>query len=243
MKNFEYSGEELGTFKFAINWKLYYKKLIAKYFKDGLVIEVGAGIGEMTKLLKPLAPASKWICIEPDKKNANEILMLQSANEVDNLVQIFNGTLEEFNCESKIASVVMLVDSLEHIEDDFEAITKVSEILQNNGILIIIVPAHNFLFSDFDKKIGHFRRYNKKMIVNLAAKTGFNIKDMYYFNFVGAIGWFINFKILKRIGSNHDDDDVQVNFFDRFLVKPVKFIETYIRPPFGISLIAILEKK
>ena len=33
------------------------------------------------------------------------------------------------------------------------------------------------------------------MIVNLAAKTGFNIKDMYYFNFVGAIGWFINFKI------------------------------------------------
>jgi ubiquinone/menaquinone biosynthesis C-methylase UbiE len=237
MKNFEYSGEELGIFKFAINWKLYYKKLIEKFIKDGPVIEVGAGIGEITKLLKPLVPSSKWICIEPDKINANKILMLQSAKEIDNLVEIFNGTLEEFNCESKIASVVMLIDSLEHIEDDFEAIAKVGKMLKNNGILIIIVPAHNFLFSDFDKKIGHFRRYNKKMLRKIIPNNFIELESRY----IDSAGFFLS--AANRFLLKSSDPSIhQIKFWDTLIVPLSIKLDKIFNYRFGKNIVFIAVK-
>jgi len=209
-------------------------------FMHGRVLEIGCGAGNITQLI---AATGLDILSVDIKKEA--VLFAKKRIKSKN-VRIKNLDIFSKRIMNKLGlfDTIIFSNVLEHIKNDYLALNCCSKYLRNNkSKLVLLVPAHKFIYGTLDKEVGHYRRYNKKMIVNLAAKTGFNIKDMYYFNFVGAIGWFINFKILKRIGSNHDDDDVQVNFFDRFLVKPVKFIETYIRPPFGISLIAILEKK
>ena len=54
----------------------------------------------------------------------------------------------------------MYMNVLEHIEKDKEEINNSLKILNKNGMLIILVPAHQKLFSKFDKEIGHFRRYD-----------------------------------------------------------------------------------
>ena len=55
----------------------------------------------------------------------------------------------------------MYLNVLEHIEDDTKEINEAFQKLNPGGFLIILVPAHNNLYSEFDKAIGHFRRYNK----------------------------------------------------------------------------------
>lgn len=209
-------------------------------FVKGRVLEIGCGAGNITELI---AATNLDIVSVDIKKEA--VLFTKKRIKKKNVsiknVDIFSKKIMN---ELGAFDTIIFSNVLEHIKADHSALRYCYKYLRNStSKLILLVPAHQFIYGTLDKEVGHYKRYNKKMVKELAAKTNFDIKDIYYFNFVGAIGWFINYKILKRKETNQDDSNLQVNFFDRFIVKPVKFIETYVRPPFGISLIAIMEKK
>ena len=61
---FEYSGTELELFAHATNWKAYWRRMLAPFVR-GDVLEVGAGIGTNTPLLRELTTGA-WTCLEPD---------------------------------------------------------------------------------------------------------------------------------------------------------------------------------
>ena len=151
MTNFLYSGNELQIFKWAKNWKNYYKYNISSYIKDGPVLEVGAGIGEMTKVLRPIIPSSEWICIEPDRANVLQINHLIHAGEISKDTQIFEGKAENYYRDKGSFSTALFIDSLEHIEDDVCVLEHISSLVKQDGMVIIVVPAHNFLYCEFPK--------------------------------------------------------------------------------------------
>jgi hypothetical protein len=53
------------------------------------------------------------------------------------------------------------------------------------------------LFSKFDRKEGHFRRYSKKQISSLVEQVGFRIEESRYWNVMGFLGWLFFIKILN----------------------------------------------
>ncbi len=133
-------------------------------------------------------------------------------------------------------NTVLSMNVLEHIEDHGKALRNIRDLLPSGGRLVILVPAHQLLYGSIDKQVGHFRRYSKESLSKIIEESGLTVKKSTYLNMLGAIGWFINGRVLKKklFPSR------QVRLFD-FLVKILK-IEDYIDPPFGLSVVVVAEK-
>lgn len=131
---------------------------------------------------------------------------------------------------------IVCVNVLEHIEDDVEGAQQMYDILEPGGHAIILVPAFNYLFSPFDTLVGHYRRYTKKTLRKSLESAHFKVKKVYYFNILGAIGWFIVFKLLKHNAAGSGN----VALLEK-LVPLLSKIEK-LPMPFGLSVIAIGEK-
>ena len=112
---------------------------------------MGAGIGSFTNNYKSLI--SDITLSEIDTDNLD---IIKEKFKKDN----FNFTSEQTKNINKNFDTIMYLNVLEHIENDNKEIVNAYEKLNPNGYLIILVPAHNELYSKFDKAIGHFRRYD-----------------------------------------------------------------------------------
>lgn len=159
MTEFRYVGSELDLFAGVANWKSYWASQIQPYL-HGDVLEVGAGIGANTEYLRP-SGAGRSVCVEPDPELASHLEeKLSSLSSVRPHIAL-RGTAETVS--GKFDTVVY-IDVLEHIEDDRGEMQRASELLKPGGHLIVLAPAHRFLYSAFDRSIGHFRRYTKRML-------------------------------------------------------------------------------
>ena len=237
MNNFKYQGSELEVFKFAKNWKNYYKSLLVGHLSNDSIIEIGSGIGEMTKCLRPLSASSVWICVEPDKSNSSVIKKLIFNEELDANIEVFTGTLEDFDSKDRKFESILFIDSLEHIENDKKALKDASMLLKPNGKIIIIAPVHNSIYSEFDKNIGHYRRYNKQMIRDIIPIDTREI----VFKYIDSIGFFLNLTNKYMIKSQNPKLN-QILFWDRCIVPISKLVDRIINYSFGKYLIVILKK-
>jgi ubiquinone/menaquinone biosynthesis C-methylase UbiE len=76
--------------------------------------------------------------------------------------RLLQGTLTQLPLQDHSVSIVSALDVLEHIEDDRRALNEMIRVTMPGGLIIINVPAFMILWSDWDKKLHHFRRYKKK---------------------------------------------------------------------------------
>ena len=228
-KEYLYPGAELELFAYAINWKSYFKKHLMPYVQ-GRVLEVGAGIGETSKFLQN-AKVSHWTYLEPDKRLFSELVKKNYRSKSNEFIC---GTTEDIN--DMIFDTILYIDVLEHIEDDLDELECCSHLLAKNGRIIILSPAHNILFSQFDRSIGHFRRYNHKMLKNLEFK---NLKLEKYI-YLDSLGLFLNLcnkLILKKSTPNKK----QILFWDRCIVPVSKLLDPILDNKFGKTIIGIFE--
>jgi hypothetical protein len=113
----------------------------------------------------------------------------------------------------------------------------VTSVLTPGGVIVLLVPAFQALYGPIDKNLGHHRRYTRATIRLLAQQTGLRIRKLHYMNSLGFFGWWINSHILMREAQS----ERQIQIFDRYVVPPMSAIERIIHPPFGQSLLAVLE--
>ncbi len=132
---------------------------------------------------------------------------------------------------------IVCINVLEHIRDDIAALQKMEEILQPGGKLVLLVPAHSCLYGSGDRIDGHYRRYSKAFLRTILKQTRFSLLDMHYFNLVGAVGWWIFYRLLKR--EIHEEG--QFGIMNR-LLPVLRLLERVVRVPFGLSLVAICQK-
>ena len=203
------------------------------------VLEIGSGLGNITQFLARDASYVLGVDIKQEAVDYTRKRLLREKHVHMECLDIFGKGLGEY---SNIQfDTIVFSNVLEHIEDDMNAMKTCHEILQStHGTLLLLVPAHMWLYGTIDKEVGHFRRYEKSDIIQLAEQTKFRIVDLYEFNMVGALGWYVNYCLLKRKHTNNEEGTTQVGMYDRWIVPPTRWIESHIPPIFGISYIAVL---
>ena len=234
MNSFTYKGNELELFSKALNWKHYFKNLIDPYI-SGNVLEVGSGICGTTRLFVD-KKISSWTCLEPDKK-----LKLICKNNIEEFPK--NFSVSDFDSMMSIPKnvfydTILYIDVLEHIKDDKNEMNLAANHLSPGGKIIILSPAHQYLFSPFDKSIGHYRRYSKKSISYLIPPN-FQQKSLLYIDSMGFFLSLINKIILrKKIPSSF-----QINFWSKYFIPISILLDKRIKFSFGKTVIAIWEKQ
>jgi len=208
-----------------------------KPFLKGTILELGSGIGTYSKLVIDNFPNNKIILSDIDKKYVNYLKgkFAQSNVSVFKLDITNENDFRNLNCT---VDSIFVLNVLEHVEDDVQVLKNCYSILNPGGKLIILVPAHKFLFNCIDKTVGHYRRYTKKEMISKVSKTKFKIKRLFYFNFLSIFGWYWNGSILKKEILNES----ALGLFNK-LVPILSFFEKHIlRKKLGMSLVVVLEK-
>lgn len=227
--SFTYEGGELELFAQAVNWKRYWSAHVRPYLGKR-VLEVGAGIGANTPYLN--RNASEWICLEPDENMAAFLVAQQRARQLPpSIIKV--GTIAALPITPAFDSIVY-IDVLEHIRDDADELMQAAKRLVLGGTLIVLVPAHNWLYSPFDRSIGHYRRYSASALRGLTC-PGFELLLLRHLDCVGLSASAVNRVFLKR----EIPTKVQILFWDRILVPISRFLDPLLMYRIGKSILAI----
>ena len=235
MVRFEYTGQDLDVMSVAKNYNKWILNCFYPYINDS-VIEVGAGQGTMSQLIAK--QCKSLIAIEPDEKNSR--IICDKLKDFKH-AKAFHGFLSDLPKEERMASNILYINVLEHIEDEIAELTIAKHLLSaNNGHLLIFVPALQALYGAVDHQVGHYRRYSKKYLTDLLKnKLGMKIIKIKYFDIVGVIPWYILSCVLKLTRQN----PTTVKFYDKLVVPIMSRLEKQLPMPVGKNIYAIAKLK
>ncbi len=196
------------------------------------VAEVGAGSGTFSeRLLRD--PRRELHLFEPGSELFRS-LGQRFAGEPR--VHIHESVLHE-GVTTQLDSVVY-VNVLEHIEQDLAELKCAHATLRPGGSVCIFVPALNCLMSDFDRRIGHFRRYSARQLAALAAAAGLRVTTLRYVDLPGILGWLLLVRLLRG-----EPRPWSILGFDRWVVPWLRRIEDRWPPPIGRNLVMIAQRE
>lgn len=233
-ETFKYVGEELDLFSAATHWKNYYGGLLRPYLGQD-VLEVGAGLGGTTQVLCDGNQRS-WLCLEPDKQLADRIQTRIEAGTLPAYCQVRAETSGQLPADAQFDSI-LYIDVIEHIEDDTAELRQTCQHLRPGGHLIIIVPAHQWLYSPFDEAVGHFRRYNKPRLRE-AIPAGMKPRMLRHLDSLGWAASCANKFLLKQ----HYPTVPQVRFWDSNIIPLSKLTDPLVGYSFGKALLGVWQK-
>lgn len=214
----------------------YRRALFAEFgpYLRGEVLEVGAGIGQMTEHLVKLPGVRRAVAIEPDPKFCARHRTQFPAHE------LVEGTISNLPTGSSW-DAILSANVLEHIRDDEDELNRYAGLLrERHGALCLFVPARPEIYAPIDKDFGHFRRYTRPELRDKLARAGFQSVKLHYFNCAGYFAWWLNFCLLRK----RRFEPQKVRFFDRVIFPIVHAMESKIlRPPFGQSLLAVAKSR
>jgi SAM-dependent methyltransferase len=218
---------ELKTLTLAGN----YRTALVGEFADplrGHVLEVGAGIGQITEYLVKNPRITKLVSIEPHPAFCAEL------REKFPGLALVDGTVDDLPADENWDAVISF-NVLEHIEPDEVELKKYHDrLLKNSGTLCLFVPARPEIYAELDRDFGHFRRYTRRELRQKLERAGFRIQRLHYYNIVGYAAWWLFFRQLKRRHFNPGS----VRFFDRYIFPLVHGFESRLCRPFiGQSLL------
>lgn len=196
------------------------------------VLEVGAGIGTITKHIAP--GRDLVMALEMDRFYYDRLrnLFAHSPQVVPRLSGVEKADWEALR-EHRFDSV-LLSNVLEHIADDRGAVLNFKSVLQPGGRLVILVPANPALFGSMDEAVGHFRRYTKASLSDLLTGCGFTLEALEPMNVLGIPGWFVNGRLLRRRSM----PPLQLRAYD-LLAPTLASLEERLKPKVGMSLLAV----
>lgn len=231
---YEYVGGELDLFARAVNWKRYFRSHIRPYIR-GDVLEVGAGIGETTRHLCDGRQRS-WRCLEPDAALAERLTVLLDRSSLVPKPKVEHTSLANLGGEARF-DTILYIDVLEHIGSDTEELQRASARLNPGGAIIVVAPAFQFLFSDFDRSIGHYRRYTKRSLA-AAFPASMRRLRLAYLDSVGFLASLANRVLLRQSLPTA----AQIAFWDRVMIPVSRWLDPMFRRGFGRSVVAIYAK-
>ncbi len=226
-----YSGSELEAMSAAMNYHRWIVDRFAPYL-GRRVAEVGAGIGSVSKLLLGHG-VEHLLSFEP---STNMFPGLAQELRDEPRAKAINDYFRPSYAAEALDSIVY-INVMEHIENDREEMTGALSALRSGGHLLVFVPALAWLYSEFDRELGHFRRYTRRGLRDLASDVGFTVIKAQYFDLAGILPWYVSFKLLKsrpRAGS--------VALYDRLVVPPMRLLETAFPPPIGKNVLLVAQK-
>ncbi len=231
--NVDYEGSDLE----ALSPLHRYQNWIVEFFRPclrGKSVEIGAGMGNISALLRPHVDSLDLI--EP---SANLVGPLRSRFAGDDAITVHSDSLEAWlpTVDARYDTVI-LVNVLEHIEDDDAALDGLKRILAPGGHLLLFVPAMKFLFSDLDTLVGHYRRYHRVELERQVSTAGFEIVKSRYFDAFGILPWWL---LNTKMGATKFNP-VLAKVYDRFFVPLSRGFERILTPPVGKNILLIAKQ-
>jgi SAM-dependent methyltransferase len=226
-----YVGSELELFAAAKNWKTYLASVLGRFIA-GRVLEVGAGIGGNIAHLYN-GRVSEWTSLEPDPDLAQRIEKARAAGALPAGVRVVAGTTESFADAARFDTILYL-DVLEHIADDAAELTRAGRFLAGGGNLVVLAPAHQFLFSPFDAAIGHYRRYDPARLAALTPPDS-DLAACFMLDCAGFFASLANAVLLSAALPSQR----QIAVWDRVLVPISRALDRATGHKFGKTVVAV----
>lgn len=214
----------------AANYASWIFDLVRPHLGDR-ILEIGAGHGTFTDRFARIATS---VVAEDLSPRCCEVLH-RRFDEMP-AVRVVEGSIEDAAAHGPFDAAVM-INVLEHIADDAGALRSVLAALAPGGRLALWVPALPLLYSRFDRRIGHYRRYRRTDLEERVRGCGYTVIESRYVNVVGALGWLVSARVMRRAPTG----TLAVRMFDR-LVPALRRAETRVHPPVGQSLLLIASR-
>lgn len=197
------------------------KKIDRKKVK---ILDFGAGIGTYPDMLKKLGYTID--CVEPDP-DMMKILKKNHGKIYEDISQV----KEKYD-------FIYSLNVLEHIEDDSKALAALKGCLKDKGEILIFVPAFKVTYNKLDVKSGHYRRYRKKDLRQLADNTKLKLIKVKYSEPIGFFGGLV----YRMIGGGENLNPKSVSTYDKYLFPVSVFAEPITKNMFGKNILGIFTK-
>ncbi len=213
------------------------KQWILRYTKpDGKrrLLDVGSGTGLFAKEM------SHHFDVCAMDASAHSLAYLERVLPAD---RIFEGTLDQTRWEDETFDVITALDVLEHIEDDHAASKAMYRLLRPGGLLVLTVPASMALWSDFDERLHHFRRYNRLGLAALFSLPHWEIQTLRYTNWPVYPAVYLARRIpsIRRV---RPENRIPPHWVNRLLYRQFFWSAvTRFRAPFGVSLLLVARRR
>jgi SAM-dependent methyltransferase len=225
--------ERLGTARHFFGWVL---DEFDPYLK-GRVLEVGAGLGMITRNLVDRYPDVSIVALEPAE---NVFPDLESFAALEPRVTAHRRTLADHQpAPDERFDAVIYLNVLEHIDDDAGELRLAARALRPGGALLVFGPALGWLYSELDYRAGHYRRYSVRQLRRLVTEAGLELVSVRYFDILGVPPYLLVYKLLR-----HDDITGSTLWgYDRVVVPISRSLQRVLRhPPLGKNVILIARK-
>jgi 2-polyprenyl-3-methyl-5-hydroxy-6-metoxy-1,4-benzoquinol methylase len=206
----------------------YYRWLCSRVqpYIRGKTLELGAGIGNFAQWARTLATEYHATDVDP--------ILVERLKQ--DFPKAFRWDLFEPFPGEDLYDTVIILNVIEHLQDDSGAMEALFNRLQPGGHLIVMVPAMHFLYGSLDRAFGHYRRYHKSEMLRLMEHVNLHVVRDMYLNVAGMFGWYLYGKILKH-------QQLPQQLCSRFnLVLPLLKIERPLAHFGGLSLITVGRK-
>ncbi len=210
-----------------------------KPYCGGNVLEVGSGIGNISRFFL----VDNFEISLSDLSNDYFKVLESKFRQYPNLKDLFCLDFAEKDLAGKYPHLIGQFDTvfalnvLEHVPDHEQAIRNCYLLLKPGGNLVILVPAFQALFNQFDVALEHQRRYTPQSLKKVMSIPGFKIVHSQYFNVIGILGWFVSGKILRK----KTIPEGQMHLYD-LLVPVWKVIDWLVGRFLGLSVICVVKK-
>lgn len=158
------------------------------------VMEVGAGTGNMSVHLMPRSVY--WAT----DVNAHYLAYLNTVAATRPYMRVGYANAMEGDSypRGQAFDTIVALNVVEHLEDDILALQNMRNSLVEGGRAIVLVPCGPWLYGSLDKVLGHYRRYTKERLVEVAQQAGFEVERVVKFNRPGVPAWWLNGRVLHR---------------------------------------------
>ncbi|MDP9101690.1 MAG: class I SAM-dependent methyltransferase [Actinomycetota bacterium] len=195
-------------------------------------LEIGSGLGDH---------AADWAASGLARLTASEadvgrVAALRARFRGDPVVRV--RALTAPVTESGAHSAVVAYNVLEHIPDDQAALRAFAGLLRPGGALVLLVPAFPSAMSDFDRAVGHQRRYRRRDLAAALRAAGLEVRVLHHVNSLGLLAWYVVMVGLRRKPRM----GLLLKVYDVAVVPWLRRLETWQTPPFGQSLFAVARK-
>jgi hypothetical protein len=217
--------EEVGS---AVNYHRWLCDLARPHLGDHPV-ELGSGLGDYARTWLDDGVPRMTLCERDPARHAG-------------LLERFAGdrgaTVVDFDVYDPPAgehSAFVAFNVLEHLDDHVRALRAAHRLVVPGGAVIMFVPAFEFAMSEFDRAVGHVRRYRKSTLRAAYEAAGLTVETLHYVNAPGLAAWFVGMRLLRMTPG----EGPLLKVWDGAVVPVARAVERRVRPPFGQSVFAV----
>ena len=232
-KEDEYGSHILVEIEHARRFNLWMGDTLRPYLGDR-VLEIGAGIATLTN---QFIPRELYVASDINPNYLHYLRSYSLSKPYMRVMKIDASKPGDFRGLEERFDTVLMVNVLEHVPDEQEALKNLWSVLEPGGRVVVLVPEHPALYGTLDEALEHRERYVAEGLRRSLTDAGFEVERIFDFNRVAVPGWWLNGRLLRRKNFSR----VQLKGLDTAM--PILRRIDHLWPWRGLSLIGIGVKR